>query len=268
MRLPGDKRLRIMWLSLANTKAYLPEFLILLVSFPIYMTSMFFLWKIILANSTITSMSFETLITYYIITYVLAWCIVQRWSVAEFTSEMVRRGNMVIYLTRPLDFRTFLFYNSIGKTLLFFAPVMTAMTFVAGFFLPFKFTADPLMILLFFALAGIAFLFYFCFFLMFAALSFWAEKLHGILYAVDTCIYFFGGVVIPIAFLPAWVQAVASWLPFKYATALPAMALLGKSTILEVLTGMAILAVWTVVFYAISKFAWEKGIARFTGYGV
>lgn len=268
MRRLEDKRLRIMWLALADIRAYLPEFLILLVSFPIYMASMFFLWKIIFANSTITSMSFETLITYYIITYVLAWCIVQRWSVAEFTSEMVRKGNMVIYLTRPLDFRTFLFYNSLGKTLLFFAPVMTAMTFVASFFLPFKFTADPVMLLLFFVLAGIAFLFYFFFFLIFAALAFWTEKLHGILYAVDTCIYFFGGVVIPITFLPTWIQAVASWLPFKYATALPAMALLGKSTIPEVLIGMAILAVWTAVFYFISKFAWERGIKRFTGYGV
>jgi ABC-2 type transport system permease protein len=263
-----DKRLRIMWLAFANIKAYLPEFLIIFASFPIFIAVMFFLWQIIYANANITAMPFETLITYYIITYVLGTTVVQRWSVSERISDAVRNGYMVIYLTRPLDFRTYLFYNSLGTTVFFFAPISIIMTIAAGFFIKLTFVSDPLMVGLFFTAAALSFIFNFLFFLAIGAIAFWAEKTRGILHAVDTSIMFFGGAWIPLSLLPLWVQGVSSILPFKYCISFPTLILLGKLSIEEIIGSFAILIIWILVFYFTAKIVWERGIRRFTGYGV
>jgi ABC-2 type transport system permease protein len=79
---------------------------------------------------------------------------------------------------------------------------------------------------------------------------------------------FFGGAWIPLSLLPLWVQGVSDILPFKYCISFPALILLGKLSIEEIIGSFAILIIWILVFYFTAKVVWERGIRRFTGYGV
>lgn len=262
-----DIRHRIMWWAFLDIKAYLPEFAIIFVSFPTYVFIMFFLWQIVYASAATHAMPFQTLITYFILAYVVSFCTTQRWSVASELDEDVRHGRLVPYLVRPFDYRHFLFFHSLGRTL-FFAAVFTGFVFVAGLLTPLAITADAFGWLLFFALVSLGWLFNYFFYLTIGCFAFWTESTHGMLYAVETVQDLVSGFLIPLQFLPAAIGSAVYALPFQYALYTPISLLIGTATTTQALQGLGILAAWTAATALLANFIWKKGLARFTGYGV
>ena len=75
---------------------------------------------------------------------------------------------------------------------------------------------------------------------------------------------FLSGVIIPIAFLPGWLQRILDFLPFSSINYFPVIIYLGKVSNVEVLRTLMIQIVWIFVLFLLSKLLWNKAIKRLT----
>ena len=77
----------------------------------------------------------------------------------------------------------------------------------------------------------------------------------------------FGGQLLPLQILPAWLQTLAGVLPFSLLFSFPMEILLDRATTEMILSGLARQAAWLVVFSLIVRLAWQKGLLAYEGYG-
>ena len=97
------------------------------------------------------------------------------------------------------------------------------------------------------ALAALGFLLAQLVYLHFAYLSFLLLGIGPVVRIFDSLTFILSGAVVPLAFFPAPLAAVASWLPFGYLYSLPIRALLGDLAPGELGTALAGLAGWIAV---------------------
>jgi ABC-2 type transport system permease protein len=101
----------------------------------------------------------------------------------------------------------------------------------------------------------------------FGMLAFWittSRNLFSLVYGVGQ---FLSGYIAPMALFPAEVQNVARLLPFRSYLGLPVETLLGRLTAAEVLEGLGVTLVWTVIFFLLYRWLWFKGLRRYEGVG-
>jgi ABC-2 type transport system permease protein len=76
-----------------------------------------------------------------------------------------------------------------------------------------------------------------------------------------------GGIVAPIGLFPPDVQAVANYLPFRYMLSFPVEIISGRLTPIDLLQGLATMALWVVVVVGLYHWLWRKGIRQFSAFG-
>ena len=79
--------------------------------------------------------------------------------------------------------------------------------------------------------------------------------------------FLFSGFIVPLAFLPDWLQRVGDVLPFKYTIYFPAMVLIGKVDPLAFFHGVAMQVFWIVLFLVAINIVWKRGVRRYGAYG-
>lgn len=102
----------------------------------------------------------------------------------------------------------------------------------------------------------------------FAMLAFWTVRV-GALYDMFAwgIGYFFSGRLAPMEVLPAWVNAIADWLPFRYIVAFPVEVLMGRVAPLEAVKGVAMQLVWLSVCVVLKRWLWQRGLRQYTAVG-
>jgi ABC-2 type transport system permease protein len=71
----------------------------------------------------------------------------------------------------------------------------------------------------------------------------------------------------PLAFLPDWLERIASMLPFAYMIYFPVIAFEGKLTLIELLQILGVQCVWIGVFFFVYKALWRAGLKKYTAVG-
>jgi ABC-2 type transport system permease protein len=92
----------------------------------------------------------------------------------------------------------------------------------------------------------------------------WARSIYGVFSVAEV---FLTGRLAPLALLPVWAQLIASFLPFRWMLVFPVEVLLGKISLEEVLTGVAIQIV-AIIFLALTlDIVWRKAVRRYAAVG-
>jgi ABC-2 type transport system permease protein len=162
---------------------------------------------------------------------------------------MIRSGDVIMFLFKPVDFMSFLLANGlggmIGNLLLITAP---------GFIVLFGFFDTgfvPGWNILFFALSLVGscvLSFLFDFFI--GTTCFWTSSIWGISAAKDLIIAFLSGALIPLPFYPDALLAVLKYLPFTYMYNLPVSIMASPAPdIPGWVTGICIQLAWGVAVY-------------------
>lgn len=99
------------------------------------------------------------------------------------------------------------------------------------------------------------------------SLEFWVLYAGNSFWLIEMVIYLLSGFMIPLVFLPGWVQSLAAVLPFRYVANFPVDAFMGRLSWEEVLVGLAMQAVWTVLLAGLLTLVWRRGLKRFESYG-
>jgi ABC-2 type transport system permease protein len=99
-------------------------------------------------------------------------------------------------------------------------------------------------------------------------IALWADNIWSLLVMLRFFTSFFGGGFIPLTFFPDWGVQILKYTPFPYFVSLPVRTILGLTQWAEIIEGVAILVVWTVIFRTGVFLFWRRGEKHYTGVGI
>lgn len=236
----------------------------LLVSF-ITFAVVIFLWNdIYSAQDILGDYDKKQMITYYLITVYLLATIYPGISV----TQDIRSGRLSTYLTKPTSYIIYKYVTSLSKRLfrlVFGLPILIIIFFIFNDSL--LIVIDPLVYVFFIITILGAINILFLIDLIASFVEFWitySENVSMLAFLVTT---FFSGTLLPLFLFPPWLQSIANWLPFKYTTYFIVNSLVGKSGSIEMLFGIGIQIIWTIVLGFISTLLWKKGLKKYEAFG-
>lgn len=181
-------------------------------------------------------------------------------------STMVHMGTLNQWLIRPLSFLETAASQIISRILLLLIPGMAALllcfwimpqalTWITPHSILHVALTMPLAVLLFSLISTAIGMF-----------SFWVIKTDSIFALTMLILEFFGGRLLPLDLLPAWLERISRFLPLRFGIAGPVDAILHpeKASILPLLLGQGL---WCVALFGLVVFLWRAGMRRFDAVG-
>lgn len=181
----------------------------------------------------------------------------------------IRQGLLSVQLIRPFNYWAFLFADAIAwrfVRLLFTVPVLLAFLYWLGPELGDM--SIPLERLPALAVS-VALAYVVCFYLKLCIgfIGFWTNDIMGITTLYEVVASVLGGILIPIALLPDWLQVIAWLLPIQAIYSVPLTILLGKSEGADLGWGIALQLGWIIVLYALATVLWRAGLRQYESVG-
>ncbi len=186
----------------------------------------------------------------------------------------IKKGTVGNYLIKPISYRGKFAATSLGAllmmTLMFGLPLYTAALVTLGVlgFLP------GLTFPAFFAHLGLFLLAGLCASLLndtiayiFGVLCFYTTSGWGLNSLKTTIISFLSGTLLPIAFFPAGLREVVSWMPFAGMSQNPVLILMMKYDLTESLRCIAVSAAWIILLELFAKLLFSHAVRKVTVQG-
>jgi ABC-2 type transport system permease protein len=98
-------------------------------------------------------------------------------------------------------------------------------------------------------------------------LSFWTTRVSAIFELYFAAELLLSGRLVPMGLMPAWVQAVARFLPFQWTFGYPIEALVGGLDLARLLGGLGMQALWITVGALLVSGVWRLGVRRYSAVG-
>jgi ABC-2 type transport system permease protein len=181
----------------------------------------------------------------------------------------IRQGLLSTQLIRPYNYWGFLFADAVAwraVRLTFAVPALLGCLYWLGPSLEgVTFPIERLPALA----VTVALAFVLCFFLKLCvgSIGFWTNEIMGITTLYEVIASVLGGILIPIALLPDWLQTVARLLPIQAIYGVPLAVLLGKGEGAEPLPGILLQLGWIVALWALAMVLWRAGLRQYESVG-
>jgi len=205
--------------------------------------------------------------SYYLFTIVI-YAAVMCHQEEHIATTDIQEGGLTAYLLKPFSYFWLVFFNEVSYRII---EGVVGLLILTGFILfsprLFTFTKSPEIFLLSILIVIVAFLLTFVFKMSVGMLAFWMTEAKGAFEAVNMTIVLFSGILMPIAFLPQWLESIASFLPFAYMIYFPVIAFEGKLSIPELWQILGMQVVWLAVFYLLYRKLWKEGLKQYTAVG-
>jgi ABC-2 type transport system permease protein len=229
---------------------------------------MVMIWGSIFADAANTrGYTLQLIIQYYLVMMIIDGVIsshFENWRVEE-----VRNGKIDYYLTRPIPYLLEILLRDIGGKLGYLTFAMPFFLLLFGvvawlYELP-ALTANPVAWISFLVLVLGAYLVEFLLALTIVLLGFWFEGAEGLEHFKWIIISLFSGSMLPIVFMPGWMQEVVGWLPFQLMYAKPIGILQNTSW----LTGveLSLLGGCIALQLLLNLWLWQKARYRYASAG-
>jgi ABC-2 type transport system permease protein len=79
--------------------------------------------------------------------------------------------------------------------------------------------------------------------------------------------FLFAGYLMPLELLPGPVRAIGNWLPFRYMLSLPVEVTLGLVDRHQLMLGLLVQWIWTVLLAIGAIATWHAGVRRYSAFG-
>jgi ABC-2 type transport system permease protein len=232
-----------------------------------------FLWGAIFAvgtsreRSTIGGYTYHDMVAYYLLTMV-GRAFSSMPGLAGGIAQQVRDGSIKKFLTQPIDMLGYLFWHRIAHKLVYYivaiGPFALVFWLCGAYFPP---VPDAWTILAFAASLVMAFLLGFLIEALLGLIAFWFLEVSSLLFIYMMLNYFLSGHMIPLDFLPGVVQRAVSFLPFQYLAYTPSAIWLGRYSHSELASLLTVELLWIVVLVAVNRWAFERGVRRYSAFG-
>jgi ABC-2 type transport system permease protein len=201
--------------------------------------------------------------------YYIVWTLVRNVNIV-FTpygwEGRIREGQLSGQLLRPLhpihyDIADF----AGGKVIwvLFYLPIAVGLTLV---FKP-TFDLTPLGLVVFFPAIVGAYLIRTMNLWLLGMVTFWTTRGSAIFETYIMAELLLSGRLVPLPLMPAWVQGIANWLPFKWTFFFPIEVLVGHLSATSLLVGLGMQVFWTTVGAGLVWLFWRASVRHYTAVG-
>jgi ABC-2 type transport system permease protein len=258
-------------IGIQNKLVYLVNFLFRASFGLIPLIATIYLWRSVYASkaedTSVAGYSLAGMISYYVlITIVDAFTAVNEddWQIAA----DIKDGNINQFLLKPIDYlwyRLCLFFA--GRAIYVVAAALPVGLFVFFQRKYFVLPTDQLTGFLFLASVIMTALLQFFMSYMMAMLAFWVLEVSTFIFILFAFEYIAGGHLFPLDILPPSLALFLKITPFPYQLFFPVSIYLGRSTGSERWLGLLIQLTWLVIFYALARAVWNRGIRRYTAVG-
>lgn len=229
------------------------------------MVVLYYFWQAIYASGTPQGgLSLQQTLNYALVAAMLAPLVEARF--ISRMGQMLREGEIIYEMLRPVDFQWRFYWENLAELLVDLAikaPLLLVGVVAFGLDLP----RDPLVWLVFAVsmLLGRTVLFFFNW--LFACLAFYTTETWGLAVLYEGMATFFGGALLPLIMLPAWLQGLAYALPFAQILYVPISLLTGVTPLGQVgqvwLTQLA----WCLGLALLSRWAFGRAVRVVTVQG-
>ncbi|MCB0322221.1 MAG: ABC-2 family transporter protein [Bdellovibrionales bacterium] len=237
-----------------------------IITYLLFVSVHYFIWTAVFAaresNATINGFTLPEMVTYVSIGWIARSLYFS--NIDYEINELVRSGQVSVYLLRPVNFHLLLVAQAAGETLfrlLFFTvPISGVILWLFPVELPASlghfawFLAATVMSFL--ILAEVNFITGLC--------AFWFKSIDGVMRAKYFLVQILSGLLLPLSFFPGWLQTVVELLPFKTISYLPLQLYLGKVPLDEAPTVLFEQLCWWVALGMLSYFVWRRAVRVLT----
>jgi ABC-2 type transport system permease protein len=265
------KYLHVINIGIQNNLTYRFNFLARTLFGFIPLLAILFVWRAIYegksSGATVGTYSLAEMISYYLlVTVVDALTAVNEddWQIAT----DIKDGNISQFLLKPIDYLTYrlgLFFSG-RLTYLAMAAVPLALFilyFRKYFVLPPDWTTLGSFL---FSTLLTALLQFFSSYMM-AMLAFWVLEVSTFIFILYAFEYIASGHLFPLDILPPGLERALAFTPFPYQLYFPVSIYMGKTNGADLVRGLVIQLFWVAVAYGLARFAWNRGIRRYSAVG-
>jgi len=237
-----------------------------IVTYVLFVSVHYFIWKAIFhglsADEQINGFTLPEMITYVAVGWIARSFYFS--NIDEEIDELVKSGQVGVFLTRPVNFHAMLLSQAAGECLFrivfFTGPIMIAILSLFPVSLPADAYSAGMFVLAtafsFFILAEINFLV--------GVLAFFTKSIQGIARAKYMLLQLLSGLLMPLAFFPHWLRGALEVLPFQMITYTPLKFYLGKISKQEVPGILAMQVVWSVLLFLACQVVLERAMRKVT----
>lgn len=183
--------------------------------------------------------------------------------------EEIKNGKIDGYLLRPFSYlKEIIFRDFAGKLFSFtiFFPIYIFFYFLAqatvSFTIP---TLSLTQVVLFIGFLAFGYFVELCFGLIIVLLGFWFEGSQGLEHFKWLSVSLLSGSMIPLEFLPPWLQNATLFLPFKYMYAVPINLIQGRT--MPNFNDLMIISASVVILTVAISIIWKKALLAYSSSG-
>jgi len=246
-----------------NTLAYRLRYYTGIVTYFIYVSVYYFIWKAIFAHSArIEGFDFSQILTYIAVGWVIRSFYFN--NIDQDMAQQVMEGKLAMDLIKPVNTQSMYVAQAFGEALfrllLLTAPAAVVLLLVyplrrpaslahfAGFFTS--------VVLSFFIVAGINF--------AVGTLAIRLKSILGLLRAKYFLLELFSGLLLPISFFPHAAQRLLAAMPFQYISYVPVLIYLGKINGAGIWTALGLQLFWVIALLLVGDVMWRWSSRKIT----
>ncbi|WP_434444023.1 ABC transporter permease [Lentzea sp. E54] len=245
----------------ASALTYRANFLLGLGGVFFQLVALLAVWRVLLADSEVQGFTWPQMRGYLLVAFAAGTLVSMQ---GDFRMAFrIRSGMVALDLVKPVDYQKARFAETLGGVwveVLVVAVVGGATLVLAG-----GVGAPPVPYLMLFVLSMVLLVpLKFLIVYVSTLACFWTENYMGVQWARVAVINLFSGALIPLAYLPGWLAAVAQWSPFAGLTSTPALIFTGHVDGARALTLVAVQLGWVLALWFAARPIWRAAVRRLT----
>ena len=246
-----------------NTLAYRLRYYTGIVTYFMYVSVYYFIWKAIFAHSShIEGFDFTQILTYIAVDWIIRSFYYN--NIDQDMAQQVMEGKLAMDLIKPVNTQLMYISQALGESVFRLALLTVPTAFVLLLVYPLRRPASlghfaaffASVVLSFFIVAGINF--------ALGTLAIRLKSILGLLRAKYFLLELFSGLLLPISFFPHFFQSVLAVLPFQYISYIPVLLYLGKINGLGMLKALSVQLFWVFALLALGDGMWRWSSRRIT----
>lgn len=182
-------------------------------------------------------------------------------------AEAIRSGDIVADMARPYHYQTYWLFRDLGRAL--FHVLFRGLPVVAAgvVLYPFVRPTNIFIVVAFVVSVVLGTVTSFAWRFLVNLTAFWTTDVRGMAAIAGLVAVFLSGEQAPLAFYPAWLQAVAAVLPFQAMIATPLNVYFGHATGPSLLSMLALQAAWAVALLLLGRYILARGYRKVVIHG-
>jgi ABC-2 type transport system permease protein len=232
-----------------------------------------FLWYAIFTaqggtDQTLFGYRYQEMVAYFLLTMV-ARAFSSMPGLASSIARQIREGEIKRYLIQPIDLLNFLAATRVAHKLAYYSIAIGPFALVFWLCRDFFTTGFPPWPTFFAFLLSLVLGFMLGFYLeaSLGLIGFWFLEISSLLFVYMLFSFFLSGHMFPLTMLPEPWQSLVLYSPLQYLAFFPAAVFLQKIEGPELVRGLLLEVFWVAFFIVLSRFLYNRGVKRYSGFG-